>query len=66
MKAFKENYANIILIVIISLYFICLILFISKYYNNEINFFVDILIYFTLFPFKILSVIRKKKKLKII
>ena len=55
IKAFKENYANIILIFIIVLYFICLIIFIFKSYKNEINFYVNMIIYFTFFPFKILK-----------
>ena len=62
IKAFRENYANIILIVIILLYFICLIIFICKSYNNEIKFNINIIIYFTLFPNKILYIIQKKKK----
>ena len=55
IKAFKENYANIILIFIIALYFICLIIFIFKSYKNEINFYVNMIIYFTFFPFNILK-----------
>ena len=55
IKAFKENYANIILIFIIVLYFICLIIFIFKSYKNEINFYVNMIIYFTFFPFNILK-----------
>ena len=62
VKAFKENYANIILISIIALYFICLILFVIKGYNNEIEFYIDIIIYFTLFSTKIKYIIQKKKK----
>ena len=64
LKSFKDNYANIILISIILLYFICLILFIFKGYNSEINFYIDIIIYFTLFRNKILYIIRKKEKEK--
>jgi len=62
VKAFKENYANIILIVIILLYLICLILFISKGYNNEIKFYIDAILYFTLFKIKISYIIKKKQK----
>ena len=62
VKAFKENYANIILIVIILLYLICLILFISKGYNNEIKFYIDAILYFTLFKIKISYIIKKKEK----
>ena len=61
VKAFKENYANIILISIIALYFIYLILFVIKGYNNEIEFYIDIIIYFTLLPTKINYIIQKKK-----
>ena len=62
INAFKENYANIILIVIIILYFICLILFIFKGYKKEIKYYIDSILYFTLFPNKILSIIQKKKR----
>ena len=62
VKAFKENYSNIILIVIILVYFICLILFIFIGYNNEINNYIDIITYFTLFPIKIIHITKKKKK----
>ena len=62
LKAFKENYANIILLVIIILYIICLIIFVFKSYNNDIKFYINIIIYFTLFPIKIIYIIRKNKR----
>ena len=61
-KAFKENYANVILIAIIILYFICLILFILKGYDNEIKFYIDIIIYFSLFHEKLFYIIQKKNR----
>ena len=60
-KAFKENYANITLIFLILIYFLCLFLFICNY-KNEIIFYIDIIIYFTLFQFKILYIIQKKER----
>ena len=53
LKAFNENCANIILLVIIILYIICLIFFVFKSYNNDIKYYVNIIIYF---------IIKNKKK----
>ena len=64
VNSFKKNYANIILISIITLYFICLFLFIFKGYKNDILFYIDIIAYFTLFPAKILNIIQIKEKEK--
>ena len=60
VNAIKQNYANIILIIIIVLYFFCLIFFICKSYPKEIEYFIDIITYFALFPNKIMNIIRKK------
>ena len=60
-KSLKENYANIIFIILIALYLICLLIFIFNY-KNEITFYIDIIIYFTISPIKILYYIQKKEK----
>ena len=60
-KSLKENYANIILIILVILNFICLILFICNY-KNDFTFYIDIMTYFTLFPNKIINIILKKEK----
>ena len=62
IKAFKENYANIILVVIITLFYICLFVFIFRSYNHDIKYYVNAIIYFTLFPIKILYIIKKLNK----
>ena len=62
VKAFKENYANIILISIILLFIFCLIIFVCKYYEKGIKFYVDIIIYFTLFYENVSNTIKKQKK----
>ena len=62
VKAFKENYANIILISIILLFIFCLIIFACKYYEKGIKFYVDIIIYFTLFYENVSNTIKKQKK----
>ena len=64
VKSFGKNYANIILISIILVYFICLLLFIFKGYKNDIIFYIDIISYFILFPVKILNIIQNKEKEK--
>ena len=63
-KAFKENYANIIIISIILLFISCLIIFVCKYYEKRIKFYIDTIIYFTLFTIKISNIIKKVKKKK--
>ena len=60
IKALKENFPNIILITIIAFYIICLLLFLCNY-KNEINFYIDIIIYFSISPIKIFYIIKKKK-----
>ena len=62
VKAFKENYANVILISIILLYFVCLIIFVCKYYDDDIKYYKDCIMYFTLASAKITYIIQKKKK----
>ena len=62
VKQLKRNYANIILIAIMILYLICLILFIFLAYKKEIELYIDIIVYFTLFPNKILYIFQKKKR----
>ena len=62
IKVFKDNYANDILSAIVALYFIILIIFICKGYKDEIKFYIDIIVYFTLFPNKILSILSKREK----
>ena len=67
IKSFNENYANIILIIIIALYFICFFLFIFKGYKDEIKFYIDIIAYFILFHDEIISIIQQmenNKKIK--
>ena len=63
-SAFKENYANIILLIIISIYFVCLIIFISKSYYKEIKYYLEAIIFFTLFPAKVSYIIKTKKNEK--
>ena len=62
IKSLKENYANIILMAIIIFYFICLSMFVFKSYKKEIIFHIDIIVYFTLFPVKILYLVQRKEK----
>ncbi len=62
VKALKENYANIILIIIIVFYFICLVFFTWKSYKNEIKFYIDVIAYLSLFPKKIIHILQKKGK----
>ena len=61
LGAFKENFANIILIIIISLYFICLILFIFIYYKKDILFYINFIIYFILYPINISNITETNK-----
>ena len=62
INSLKENYANIILMAIIIFYFICLSMFVFKNYKKEIIFHIDIIVYFTLFPVKILYLVQRKEK----
>ena len=62
VKAFMENYANIILIIIILMNLVCLIYFVFKDYKDTIKYNKNIIIYFTLYQTKVFYIIQKKKK----
>ena len=62
IKTFTENYANVILIGIMVLFFICLFYFLCKGYYDGIKYYINAIIYFSLFPIRIAYIIKKKKE----